>query len=188
VTPTRLFEFFSKNREIGSGAYGRGTANKMWVVAKFFLPSGIFPLKNKKSLARAKNYIKNSVGCVLNLLLPRSLGLPSLVSPPVDVCILVLSGQFATFARCLLYPQSGHQLSVSGCPLCAISGLLHRNKELLFQHLVGNSEERRRHIQSERLGCFEVDDIGECFESALNIVFTARSDDVHLLFQGFGRY
>jgi hypothetical protein len=45
-----------------------------------------------------------------------------------------------------------------GCPLCAISGLLHRNKELLFQHLVGNSEERRRHIQSERLGCFEVDD------------------------------
>jgi hypothetical protein len=39
----------------GSGAYGRGTANKMWVVAKFFLLSGIFRLKMKKHSRSQKN-------------------------------------------------------------------------------------------------------------------------------------
>jgi hypothetical protein len=52
---------------------------------EFFLSLRHFPIKNEKSLARPKNYIKNSVGCVLNLFLPRSLGLPSLNSHPVDV-------------------------------------------------------------------------------------------------------
>jgi hypothetical protein len=33
----------------GSGAYGRATANKMWMSRKFFLLPGIFPLKIEKS-------------------------------------------------------------------------------------------------------------------------------------------
>ena len=33
----RVIRIFLENREIGSGADGRGTANKMWVSRDFFL-------------------------------------------------------------------------------------------------------------------------------------------------------
>ena len=47
---------FFCNREIGSGTYGRAAANKMWMSREFFLLSGVFPLKIRKSLP--KNFTK----------------------------------------------------------------------------------------------------------------------------------
>jgi hypothetical protein len=96
------------------------TANRKWMSRNFFFLSAIFPLKNEKSLARPKNYIKNSVGYVLNLLLPRSLGLPGLISHSVDVCILVKSGHRALKSPCPLYPQKQTSFST-----VAMSALCH---------------------------------------------------------------
>src|SRR6516165_401858 len=43
-------------------------------------------------------------------------------------------------------PKSGHWLSVSGCPLCATSGLTHRSKIVTYSTtLVGASKQRRRY-------------------------------------------
>jgi hypothetical protein len=67
--------FLPENRKIGSGAYSRGTANRKWVSQNFFF-SPTFRQLIRKIARSAKKITKNSAGCVLNLLLPRSLGLP----------------------------------------------------------------------------------------------------------------
>jgi hypothetical protein len=76
---------FSANRRTGSGTYGRGTANKMWMSRKFFLLPGIFPLKIENHFQKIlqKNYTK----CVLNLLLAlhpsaRKVSVPDALSGP----------------------------------------------------------------------------------------------------------
>jgi hypothetical protein len=71
VHSTTLFGFSSGNRKIGSGTYGRGTANKMWVSPKFFLFPGIFRLKIEKHSQKISQ--KNYAECVLDLLLAPSI-------------------------------------------------------------------------------------------------------------------
>jgi hypothetical protein len=46
---------------------------------------------------------------------------------------------------------------------CATFGFMQRSKprarlQQLFDHLVGTGDERRRHVQTDRLGCLQVDD------------------------------
>ena len=48
--------------------------------------------------------------------------------------------------------ESGHVRCNSGCPLSANSGLVHRSKRAeLFDHLVGDGNQRRRDSEAERL-------------------------------------
>src|SRR6516165_4725649 len=69
---------FFCNREIGSGTYGRTAANKMWMSREFFLLSGIFPLKNRKSLP--KNFTEK-LRRVRSQFVIGSVGLALLASP-----------------------------------------------------------------------------------------------------------
>ena len=46
-------------------------------------------------------------------------------------------------------PESGHCGARLACPLCAISGLMHRSKTIsLFDHLVGDSQKFRRQVDA----------------------------------------
>src|SRR6516165_9252525 len=45
-----------------------------------------------------------------------------------------------------------------GCPLCAKSGLMHRSKISLFDHLVGVGKQHRRHGEAKHSGSLGVDD------------------------------
>jgi hypothetical protein len=58
----------------------------MWMSRKFFFLPGIFLLKTNNH-SFSKKIQKNSAGCVLNLLLPRSPRHPALFSSPVDACV-----------------------------------------------------------------------------------------------------
>jgi len=50
-------------------------------------------------------------------------------------------------------PESGHVQCNRPCPLWANSGLMQRSKKgLLFDHVIGASEHRVRHGETERLG------------------------------------
>jgi hypothetical protein len=50
-------------------------------------------------------------------------------------------------------PESGHVQCTSSCLLWAKSGLMQRSKKgLLFDHVIGASEHRVRHGETERLG------------------------------------
>jgi len=40
-------------------------------------------------------------------------------------------------------PKADNQADISGCPLCANSGLMHRNKYPSFDHFVGDRKQRR---------------------------------------------
>jgi hypothetical protein len=93
-----------RSSKTGSGAYGRGTANRKWMSRNVFL----------LSLARPKNCIKNSVGYVLNLLLPRSLGFPGLISHP----------SMSAF---------GHKRRAF-CDLCPMSALCQKRTDALQQN------------------------------------------------------
>ena len=58
--------------------------------------------------------------------------------------------------RVCFTPNSGHVQRTSPCPLCANSGLMHRSKQHLFDHLVGAREQRGWHVKAERLGGLEI--------------------------------
>jgi hypothetical protein len=50
-------------------------------------------------------------------------------------------------------PESGHSFSVSGCPLCAkLEHFAPQQYTLLFDHLIGDGEQPRRHGKAERFG------------------------------------
>jgi hypothetical protein len=66
MTP-RIIRGFSTNREIGSGTYGRATANKMWMSRKFFLLPGIFPLEIENHFQKISQ--KNYAECVLDFVI-----------------------------------------------------------------------------------------------------------------------
>src|SRR5262245_11744813 len=53
--------------------------------------------------------------------------------------------------------QSGHRELASTCPFCAKSGLTHRSKKPLFDHLVGEDVELRRDRHAERVGGLAID-------------------------------
>ena len=56
-------------------------------------------------------------------------------------------------------PKSGHWLSASGRLLCAKSRhFALRGRQALFDHLVGASEERWWHGETERSGGLQIDD------------------------------
>jgi hypothetical protein len=55
-------------------------------------------------------------------------------------------------------PKSGHRSARRQCPLCAKSGLMRCNKILLFDHLVGACEQRRRDGQAECLRGLQIND------------------------------
>jgi hypothetical protein len=46
-------------------------------------------------------------------------------------------------------PNNGHEATAPACRFRAITGLMHRSKESLFDHLVGDSEQPRRHLDAE---------------------------------------
>lgn len=52
---------------------------------------------------------------------------------------------------------SRHWIRRPSCQLWAISGLMHRSKKRLFDHLVGQLLQLQGQIKVERLGCREVD-------------------------------
>ena len=56
-------------------------------------------------------------------------------------------------------PKSGHWSARIECPLCAKSGLMHRDirRKTLFDHLVGAQQERFRNGQSNCLCSLYVD-------------------------------
>jgi hypothetical protein len=55
-------------------------------------------------------------------------------------------------------PNSDHSRYEPKLTLCAISGLMHRGKlHCLFDHLVGEQQERLTKREAERLGRLEVD-------------------------------
>ena len=57
-------------------------------------------------------------------------------------------------------PKSAHQAAGVECPLCANNGMdAPQQAPPLFNHLVRPGEQRGRHIEAERLGRLEVDDI-----------------------------
>src|SRR5471030_2394853 len=53
--------------------------------------------------------------------------------------------------------NSGQTQARLECPLCATSGLMHRSKKALFDHLVGLRKQRWGDREAERLGGLEVD-------------------------------
>src|SRR6266516_1250357 len=55
-------------------------------------------------------------------------------------------------------PNSRRRRITAPCPGCARSGLMRRSKYLLFDHLVGASEQCRRYGEAKRFGRFKVDD------------------------------
>jgi hypothetical protein len=60
-------------------------------------------------------------------------------------------------ARSALPRKQTNSRTVSACPLCATFGLLHRSNPRLFDYLVGERDKRRRQVEAQRLGCFEVE-------------------------------
>jgi hypothetical protein len=73
------------------------------------------------------------------------------------------SGQKRTLNRSIvmsaLPPKADmdhHGRDVRFVPKAAVSSC--RKTARLFYHLVGERKQRRRHLDAERLGCFEVDD------------------------------
>ena len=59
--------------------------------------------------------------------------------------------------ECPQLSKSGHARVASICPVSAKSGLMHRNKSDLFDHLVGGNEQLVRDRDAERFGGLEVD-------------------------------
>src|SRR6516164_9021751 len=59
------------------------------------------------------------------------------------------------FGACPLYPKSGHRNLVVECPLCAKSR--HCAMQQNATYSVTSSKQRVRHIETERLGSFQVD-------------------------------
>ena len=56
-------------------------------------------------------------------------------------------------------PESGHQLSALGCPLCATSRhSALRQRLVLFDDLVGGGQQRRWHVEIECFGGFAIND------------------------------
>jgi hypothetical protein len=54
-------------------------------------------------------------------------------------------------------PKSGHQADMPDWPVRATTGLMHRSKCILFDHLVGGREQYPRHSDPECLGSPEID-------------------------------
>src|SRR6516225_1136933 len=48
--------------------------------------------------------------------------------------------------------------TISASPLSARTGLVRCSKKILFDHLVGASEQRGRHVDAEHLGGLQIDD------------------------------
>ena len=70
-------------------------------------------------------------------------------------------GSFADVPLGLRYVRvalrSRHRDRLPSCQLWAISGLMHRSKKRLFDHLVGELLQLQGHLKAERFGCREVD-------------------------------
>jgi hypothetical protein len=54
-------------------------------------------------------------------------------------------------------PESGLNSDIAPCLKSAIPGLMHRSKQQLFDHVVGELLQLQGQLKVERLGCREVD-------------------------------
>jgi hypothetical protein len=54
-------------------------------------------------------------------------------------------------------PETGHWLARLALPKSATTGLMHRSKPSLFDHLVSDREHARQNCQAQCLGGLEVD-------------------------------
>ena len=55
-------------------------------------------------------------------------------------------------------PESGQTGDIADCPLCAKKATFALQQIFLLDHLVGAGEQRRRHVDAERLGGRQIDD------------------------------
>jgi hypothetical protein len=86
------------------GSSGRATANKMWMSRKSFFLPGIFLLKTNNHSFSKKNY-KRILRLRSQFVTASVAEAPGLIFEPGRLPASVISGYFATFARCPLYPQ-----------------------------------------------------------------------------------
>ena len=101
----------------------------MWVSRNFFF-SPTFRQLIRKITRSAKKLHKKIIGCVLNLLLPWVHGYWIPLFPFLQTCVVPASrvSDISGRADVRFTPNSRHWRTTVGCPLCAKSGHMQRNK------------------------------------------------------------